>query len=47
MDITVSIDSSLCTHIVYAYLGINESYKVDILDPYLMIDLSKYDNHIN
>jgi len=37
---TVSdIDSSLCTHIVYAYLGITESNTVNILDPYLMDDL--------
>jgi GH18 family chitinase len=36
------IDSSLCTHIVYAYLGITDSYKVHVLDPYLMVDLRKF-----
>lgn len=30
------IDSSLCTHLVYAYLGITTSYEVNVLDPYLM-----------
>jgi len=39
------IDPSLCTHIVYAYLGINNvSYKVDILDKYLMVDLHDLSN---
>jgi len=38
------IDSSLCTHIVYAYLGITDNYQVHILDPYLMVDLHDFSN---
>lgn len=38
------IDSSLCTHIVYAYLGITETNTVNILDPYLMDDLNDLSN---
>jgi chitinase len=41
-----NIDSSLCTHIVYAYLGITDSNTVSILDPYLMEDLNDLANFV-
>jgi chitinase len=41
-----NIDSSLCTHIVYAYLGITDTNTVSILDPYLMEDLNDLSNFV-
>jgi chitinase len=43
--ITVNdIDSSLCTHIVYAYMGITDNYQVFVMDPWLMDDLHDLNN---
>lgn len=39
------VDSSLCTHIVYAYMGVTASSEIFIQDPWLMVekhDLTKF-----
>lgn len=36
------LDSTLCTHIVYSYFGIEPTtHEIQILDPYLMVDIRK------
>jgi len=40
------IDSSLCTHLVYAYLGITDSYTINVLDPWLMEDSKDLDKFV-
>jgi GH18 family chitinase len=37
-----NIDPNLCTHLIYAFMGINSSAQVTILDTWNDIDLGEY-----
>jgi GH18 family chitinase len=37
-----TIDPNLCTHLIYAFMGINSSAEVTILDSWNDIDLGEY-----
>jgi GH18 family chitinase len=37
-----NIDPNLCTHLIYAFVGINSSAQVYLLDPWNDIDLGEY-----
>jgi chitinase len=34
-----NIDSTLCTHVVYAFFGISDDHKIEVLDPHLQNEL--------
>jgi chitinase len=37
-----NIDPNLCTHLIYAFVGINSNAEVTILDPFNDIQMSEY-----
>lgn len=41
-----NIDSSLCTHVVYAFFGLSDDNKIEVLDTHLQIELNDIDNFV-
>jgi chitinase len=37
-----TIDPNLCTHLIYAFMGIDSNAQVTILDPWNDIDMGEY-----
>ncbi|XP_022920930.2 acidic mammalian chitinase-like [Onthophagus taurus] len=42
-----NIDPYLCTHIVYAFVGLNSNFTINILDPWQGVDLAGFTNFNN